>query len=319
MGQALPLTQNLEKVVKMPVDSIECQIAKGQIGRYLAGESFSPTGLQQLEEHVAHCTSCKSLLAERRQALMKMLGQDGVETPSIPNTIAISPEAYEKRVATHIPAASTDGLTSRAINDSLRDRMIEQLKMAQGALHPASQAPAAEAKPISIAEKIRGLFVTSSPAAETSKTAMPSPTSFAKPVMYTIALVGVMIGMSLITKNGGLMGTRGAAITKGGPAAATTAAPAITVSPSLPAIRTASKAATGAAISAVSNVSIQRPATVAANVTKSAIAARPTDDEAPAPRRIASRKRTAPKPKATTPAGSIRIYGEDGKPVNPND
>jgi anti-sigma factor RsiW len=57
----------------MPVTDFECQIARGQIDRYLGGGLLSPTALSGLEEHLGECAACKSLVAERRMALLGKL------------------------------------------------------------------------------------------------------------------------------------------------------------------------------------------------------------------------------------------------------
>lgn len=59
----------------MPVQEFECQIARGQIGRYLNGEGLSSEGLRQLGAHVADCAECKSFLDQRKAALQGMLGE----------------------------------------------------------------------------------------------------------------------------------------------------------------------------------------------------------------------------------------------------
>ncbi len=57
----------------MQLQNFECQIAKAQIGRYVAGDALSDEALQQLEAHVAGCTGCRQNLAERRAVLQAML------------------------------------------------------------------------------------------------------------------------------------------------------------------------------------------------------------------------------------------------------
>jgi hypothetical protein len=70
----------------------ECQIAKGQIGRYLAGDAFSTEAMQQLEEHIADCNECKAFLNERKASLQSMLGQPRIparpepDSPSVPSS-----------------------------------------------------------------------------------------------------------------------------------------------------------------------------------------------------------------------------------------
>ena len=59
----------------MPVQEFECQIARGQIGRYLNGEGLSSEALRQLGAHVAECSECKTFLDHRKAALQGMLGE----------------------------------------------------------------------------------------------------------------------------------------------------------------------------------------------------------------------------------------------------
>ena len=63
----------------MPVKNIECQIARGQIGRYLAGESLSDEALKQLEGHIVGCPECKGALMQRRESLQAMLDEPAPE------------------------------------------------------------------------------------------------------------------------------------------------------------------------------------------------------------------------------------------------
>ena len=58
----------------MPVSDFECQIARGQIGRYLDGGALSAGAMTGLEEHLAECPDCKSLVERRRAALLGALG-----------------------------------------------------------------------------------------------------------------------------------------------------------------------------------------------------------------------------------------------------
>ena len=74
----------------MSTQSFECQIARGQISRYLGGDSFSPEALVQLEAHVSGCPACKLHLGERKSALQSMLGQ-----PSTPAETERAPAPEE--------------------------------------------------------------------------------------------------------------------------------------------------------------------------------------------------------------------------------
>lgn len=69
----------------MQLQNFECQIAKAQIGRYVAGDSLSEETVAQLEAHIGKCPDCKQNLAERRAVLQAVL------SPSEPE-----PEAQEK-------------------------------------------------------------------------------------------------------------------------------------------------------------------------------------------------------------------------------
>lgn len=64
----------------MPVQEFECQIARGQIGRYLNGEGLSSEALRQLGAHVAECSECKTFLDHRKHALQGMLGETAMPT-----------------------------------------------------------------------------------------------------------------------------------------------------------------------------------------------------------------------------------------------
>ena len=58
----------------MPVSDFECQIARGQIGRYLDGGALSAGMMAGLESHLAECPECKGVVAERRASLLGSLG-----------------------------------------------------------------------------------------------------------------------------------------------------------------------------------------------------------------------------------------------------
>ncbi|HWA84474.1 MAG TPA: zf-HC2 domain-containing protein [Fimbriimonadaceae bacterium] len=68
----------------MQVQNFECQIAKAQIGRYVAGDGLSDEALQQLEAHISKCPDCKQSLAERRATLQAMLSPGPGEQPAKP-------------------------------------------------------------------------------------------------------------------------------------------------------------------------------------------------------------------------------------------
>ena len=260
-----------------------------------------------------------------------MLGQEEAATPMIPNTIAISPEAYERRVAAQATAPDADMLTAKAINDSLRDRMIDQMRLAQAALTtPTAPVAKPETKTSSVSEKIVGLFV-AKPRTDTAKTSLPTQASFARPIMYPVALAGVLVAMALITKNGGFMGTRGGSVLAKAPTTPSVAIAASTMSPSLPLIRSATKSVAGAAFTAASNLTEISPVGAAANsVTNAAISSEanvvdpepkpaPVRTVRPAARAIRATRVTPKAPaRKTPPSGTIKVYDADGNAVNAN-
>ncbi|HTQ10479.1 MAG TPA: zf-HC2 domain-containing protein [Fimbriimonadaceae bacterium] len=66
----------------MQLQNFECQIAKAQIGRFVAGDQLSEEALSQLEAHIAKCPDCQRSLAERREALQGMLAPKKSGPPS---------------------------------------------------------------------------------------------------------------------------------------------------------------------------------------------------------------------------------------------
>lgn len=71
----------------MQLQNFECQIAKAQIGRYIAGDTLSDEALLQLEHHIKQCETCKQNLAERRAVLQAMLSPGEVaDVPSEPSS-----------------------------------------------------------------------------------------------------------------------------------------------------------------------------------------------------------------------------------------
>lgn len=100
----------------MSTRSIECQIARGQIARYLSGDAFSQEAISQLEAHVGGCSDCKLHLNERKNTLQSMLGKPQQEAkqqapaPEVVTHVA-TPAAESRPVAA--PLASLTALTSK--------------------------------------------------------------------------------------------------------------------------------------------------------------------------------------------------------------
>lgn len=58
----------------MPVETIECQIVQGQLGRYLAGDSLPAEVVRDMESHIAQCPICRTEVSQRRATLHSLLG-----------------------------------------------------------------------------------------------------------------------------------------------------------------------------------------------------------------------------------------------------
>lgn len=66
----------------MQLQNFECQIAKAQIGRFLAGDGLSEETVEQLEAHIAKCRDCKENLAERKIVLQATLSSSEQAQPT---------------------------------------------------------------------------------------------------------------------------------------------------------------------------------------------------------------------------------------------
>lgn len=103
----------------MPSKNIECQLAQGQIGRYLSGDRFSSEAVRQLEAHIADCPECSEMLAARKAAVMAKLGE------KVPTRAAVHMDTA-RRVDTAIPASpSTAAMAAVNLLRALNERSEE--------------------------------------------------------------------------------------------------------------------------------------------------------------------------------------------------
>lgn len=56
----------------MPAKTIECQLAQGQIGRYLSGADMSSEAVQQLELHIGECEDCTAFVEAKKKSLREL-------------------------------------------------------------------------------------------------------------------------------------------------------------------------------------------------------------------------------------------------------
>lgn len=151
----------------MQVENIECQIAQAQIGNFLAGSGLSQEAMEQLEEHIAGCLGCKAVLSERRSELKALLTK--------PKAIV----DFEKI------AQEAEATQAKSISTALRKKSLQQM------LEPTPE-------PVAEASKLRA--VVDAPANDQEPKAAKKPSQW-KPLIYSLALAAVLVGMSLFSKN----------------------------------------------------------------------------------------------------------------------
>lgn len=153
----------------MSTRSIECQIARGQISRYLGGDAFSPEAIAQLEAHVSGCSDCKLHLNERKSALQSMLGkpQNSADDEQAP-----APEVTP-RPSPRVQAPATQTVSAQAPGAGMLD-LLKSVFLPKAKAEPAKQptAPSSTAQPATL-----------------------------KSLAYSIALALVLGAMSLASRN----------------------------------------------------------------------------------------------------------------------
>lgn len=147
----------------MPAKNIECQLAQGQIGRYLAGSPMSEEAVAQLEGHIAECEDCTGFIDRKRNSLRELAAnrKAAVYLPEEPAEAAI-PEPAPAPSAPRNPAA-------KALIDAIREK----------------SAAAREAAPI----------------LETKREAGTPRVTHWKALAYSTGLGLVLYGMTFITSN----------------------------------------------------------------------------------------------------------------------
>ena len=295
----------------MPVSEFECQIARGQIGRYVGGGALSSDAMRGLEEHIAECPGCKALVSERRTALVEML-ENGIPTTHAVVALDVKPET---------------------------NPLVAALRARSDSFETGRPAPKPKAAP---------RYASAKPEPRIAKPSA-KPT-FGKPLALAAVLAVVLVAMSYLSRavggHGALGGKASAAFASETPAPtglatlATSLQPAATVLPPKPAPKIA-------AVSPLPKPETAKPAPslpkakLEANVAQ-AVPEVPDSSEttskrtvqAPIPRRTTVRKRIArvriphraaarkriavrrtKRLKARKPRASVRVYGPDGRPL----
>jgi hypothetical protein len=286
----------------MPVQNVECQLAKAQISRYITGEAISPEAVAQLEEHIAECPRCKKLLAARRKSLMAKLDSASAPVATLDQGDEPATRALAEAPA-HAPVNAVIADEGKpSVAEALRMAATEQVQRVKAMhQHAAEKRPAA---PVAVAA------------------------ASWKPIAYSVGLAAVLIAMSAFAKNPtNLFGARASE-------AIPAATPLEPVTP--PASLEGALLATVPDVPAPAEAAVDPapetpPAAAETEPVETIASPEPTvvpppaapQQSAPVTRRASTSRRPANRPAASAPArtsggGSIQVYDADGNPIKPN-
>ncbi len=153
----------------MPTQNIECQLAQGQLNRYLAGDAISEAALVQLEGHVGECETCRLMLVEKRKALENMITPQTavVSAPDSAKASVVERETPHE-AASPVPRFLIDAIRKGVPN---RDKNESKLKISTHAV------------------------------IDDQREALPTKSAFVKPMMYSLGLAAVLIVMSTVMRD----------------------------------------------------------------------------------------------------------------------
>lgn len=152
----------------MSVQNIECQIAQGQITRYLAGDSFPTAVVTELEKHIADCPNCQEIVNQKKAMLQAMMRMQN----AAPAKAVIEPlEDFEEDEE---PVRVSDITKSKkAPRQTLSQKLVDRIAQAH----------------------VENETVT------TKREAADKKKLFGKPAMYCMALAVVMVSMSYLMRD----------------------------------------------------------------------------------------------------------------------
>ncbi|MBX3118142.1 MAG: hypothetical protein KF784_03690 [Fimbriimonadaceae bacterium] len=277
----------------MPVQNIECQIAQGQISRYLSGDSFPTAVVTELEKHIAECPNCQEIVNQKKSMLQAMLRLQGA------------------------PAA-------KAVVEVLEDEEEAEVKVSEVTRQPK---PSRQTLSQKLIDRIAQAHEEQEKQVSTKREAFDKKKFFGKPLMYSLALAAVLVAMSYVMKDPTrLFGDRvvasssSAALDQTPPPVAapeedttgTTVEPEIlgnTVSSVTDSIANAASAAL-ATQTLPEQPATEPPTTEAPPKTVEPAAAKPTT-ATPTPARKTQKRIPQRKPSSS----GIRVYDKDGNPI----
>ncbi|MFQ3678855.1 MAG: zf-HC2 domain-containing protein, partial [Fimbriimonadaceae bacterium] len=189
----------------MSVVNLECQIAQAQIARHLAGESLPPEVLADLEAHLESCASCAVELERRRSALQAMLGGAGAKSDSTARkanprnrrapseTEVETPNSVEKEPA---PLESYPEIDPQDLEEFRQ--FIKQKRGSSVGRAAVETAPARRGRRWAGIDFLRSIAGGS---ADKSLEPTHKPGLFVRPLIYSLALTGILIAMSTVLRD----------------------------------------------------------------------------------------------------------------------
>ncbi len=145
----------------MRVRNIECQLAQGQIRRYLNGDPLSDVAVEQLEDHLSECPDCTEFFQDCKQELIDDKNESEIEE-----------EVY---APAQTSASSEISAVPRFLIDAIRQKRETLDRVV---------------KPIATHAVVQDV-----------REAKPSLNSYTKPLLYSIGLASVLIVMSTIMRD----------------------------------------------------------------------------------------------------------------------
>lgn len=281
----------------MPVQNVECQIARLQIGRFLKGEVLPPDMMAQLEAHIGRCPECRAELAGRKAELQalangrKETAMDAAPTASPtserpaqarPSAPRPKSEAPRKAAVATPPAAAPFPWKALAYSLALAGVLVAMSFVAKdptALLGPRLESPAAEPSG------------NAAPRTVVRATAQAETTAASFPTIYVPSMEEPIDREALQASASAEPAAKPQDAAQAGPEATEAAGPTSEPKPATP-------------------PPARQPAAARADRTEpKPIAQRPRATRRPVARRS--------EPPAHRPAPSLRVYDEHGRPIQP--
>lgn len=189
----------------MSVANLECQIAQAQIARHLAGESLMPEVLADLEAHIESCASCAADLERRRAALQAMLGGSRAAAESVPRKAKARNRRSPDEPTVEPGSLVGDKPVPDASAFEIDPQDLEEFRRFMQQKRGSSTGRAAvETQPPKRRRRWAGIdFLRSVPGLPGDEGLEPprKPGLFVKPLLYSLALTGILIAMSTVLRD----------------------------------------------------------------------------------------------------------------------